>query len=191
MRKKWRARKSEKEREILKKKYREILLICFSYFGRCFGYSRCCHRFCPGFFDLGADPWLICHGVGDWWRRCVLAKPRAPKIVSRDKLDVERTRGNAAQWVETEWNQRIKFIVKIQKPLSHELQSEWVSERANEWALRSARAKQAVRSKRMGEKRSEWPCILCVDFVVILPNVHIRARKERKGKKLNGRAGQV
>jgi len=59
-----------------------------------------------------------------------------------------------------------------QKPLSHELRSEWVSERVNEWAQRSARAKQAVRSKRMSERcertserRSEWPNTLRVDLL--------------------------
>ena len=60
-----------------------------------------------------------------------------------------------------------------------------VSERANEWASErmndhsSARAKRAVRSKRicercerMSKRRSEWPSTQRVDFIVILPNVH-------------------
>ena len=63
----------------------------------------------------------------------------------------------SAQWFKTLW--------KLDKnvPLSLELRSEWVSERANEWALRSARVKRAVRSKRMSkqckrtnEQMSEW-----------------------------------
>ena len=50
--------------------------------------------------------------------------------------------------------------------LSHELGSEWVRERANEWAQRNARAKRAVRSKqmsewceRMSEQISAWPSL--------------------------------
>ena len=56
-----------------------------------------------------------------------------------------------------------------------------MSERVNEWAQRSARAKRAVQSKRMSEQwertsewRSEWPRTLSVDFLailVILPTV--------------------
>ena len=55
---------------------------------------------------------------------------------------------------------------------------EQVSERASKWAQRSARAKRAVRSKRMSERcertserRSEWPSALRVEFIVILPTV--------------------
>ena len=65
-----------------------------------------------------------------------------------------------------------------QKPLSHELRSEWVSQRANEWAQRSARAKRAVRRKRMSERcrrtskwRSEWPRTLRVNFISFVPTV--------------------
>ena len=49
-----------------------------------------------------------------------------------------------SQWAESVWNWRVCFIDK--KNVSHELRSEWASERANEWAQRSARAKRAVRS---------------------------------------------
>ena len=63
--------------------------------------------------------------------------------------------------------------------LSHELRSEWVSEQANEWAQWSARAKRAVRSKRMSwrceqssEQRSKLSNTRRVDFLVTLPNVH-------------------
>ena len=56
-----------------------------------------------------------------------------------------------------------------------------MSERANEWAHWSERAKRAVRSKRMSkryertsERRSKWPSTLRVDFIVILPNVRSR-----------------
>ena len=51
-------------------------------------------------------------------------------------------------------------------------------ERTNEWAQRSARAKQGVRSKGMiercegtNQRRSEWPSTLRVDFIVIQPMV--------------------
>ena len=64
------------------------------------------------------------------------------------------------------------------KSLSHELGSEWVSERANEWAQRSARTERAVRSKRMSERcertseqTSEWPSTLRIDFIVFQPTV--------------------
>ena len=57
--------------------------------------------------------------------------------------------------------------------------SEWASERTNEWAQQSARAKRAVRRKWMNvqcewtsERTSEWPSTLCVDFIGFLPNVH-------------------
>ena len=53
-----------------------------------------------------------------------------------------------------------------------------MSERASECAQRSARAKRAVRSKRMSERcertserTSEWPSTLRVHFIVILPTV--------------------
>ena len=59
--------------------------------------------------------------------------------------------------------------------LSHELRSEWVSERANE---QSAEAQRAVRSKQMGEQcertskqRCKWPSTQCVDSICFLPNV--------------------
>ena len=42
-----------------------------------------------------------------------------------------------------------------QKPLSHEVHSERVNERANEWEQRRARAKRVVRRERMRE-RCEW-----------------------------------
>ena len=53
-----------------------------------------------------------------------------------------------------------------------------MSERANEWAQRSAQANRAVRRERMSEqcertseRGSEWPSTLRVDFIVILPTV--------------------
>ena len=65
-----------------------------------------------------------------------------------------------------------------QKPLSHERQSEWVSERANEWAQWTARTKWWVRSKQMSEQckrtsklRSEWPSAQRVNFICFQPNV--------------------
>ena len=77
------------------------------------------------------------------------------------------------------WYEIDAFILRRQKPLSHELRSERVSERANEWAQRSTRANRAVRSKwmserckRTSERRTEWPSTLRVDFIVILPTVH-------------------
>ena len=74
------------------------------------------------------------------------------------------------------WNCMIPtHLIHRQKSLSHELQSEWVSERANEWAQWSARAKRAVpgkqmseRCEHMSERRSEWPSTLRDDFIVIL-----------------------
>ena len=73
-------------------------------------------------------------------------------------------RNNDPEWIaqlaESVWNRRVQFIDKNLFPMS----SEWVSERTNEWAERSTRAKQAVWSKRMSERcewmrqrRSEWP----------------------------------
>ena len=57
----------------------------------------------------------------------------------------------------------------------HKLLSQEVSERANELAQRSAGAEQAVWSKQMSERtnkrRSEWPNLPSVDFIVILPIV--------------------
>ena len=72
-----------------------------------------------------------------------------------------------------QWNWRIQFIDKNLFPMSSGA-SERASERTNEWAQRSAQAKQAVRWKRMSvrcewtsERTSEWPRTLCVDFLVI------------------------
>ena len=77
------------------------------------------------------------------------------------------------------WNwMKSTHSIHRHKSLSYELRSEWVSDRANEWAQRSARTKRAVRSKRMSERckrmserRCEWPRTLRIDFIVILPNV--------------------
>ena len=50
--------------------------------------------------------------------------------------------------------------------------SEWVSERANEWAQRSARAKQmSERCERTSKRRSKWPSTQCVGFKYFLPTV--------------------
>ena len=43
-------------------------------------------------------------------------------------------------------------------PLSHELRSEWVSDRADKWAQCSAWEMQEGRSKWMSEQISEWLC---------------------------------
>ena len=71
------------------------------------------------------------------------------------------------QWNEMRWNRRIHFIDK--QPLSHELGSEWMSERC----------------ERTSERTSEWPSTLRVDFIVILPNVRsndIERKKEFETK---------
>ena len=94
--------------------------------------------------------------------RAYIKRGKAIKIVFYFSISVgQETRhenSGSAQWSRTPW--------KVDKniSLSHELRSEWVSERANEWAQRSARAKRAVRSKRMSERcertserMSEWP----------------------------------
>ena len=59
-----------------------------------------------------------------------------------------------------------------QKPLSHELGSEWVSERASKWTQPSLQTKRmSERCERMSERRSEWLSTLRIDFIVILPTV--------------------
>ena len=71
------------------------------------------------------------------------------------------------------WNwMKSTHSIHRQKPLSHELGSEWVSERASEWAQR------VVRSDRMSEWcertskwTSEWPSTLRVDFISFTPKV--------------------
>ena len=91
----------------------------------------------------------------------------------QDDADNDDADYNAALWVGT-----IKSTHSIHRhrPLSHELQSERVSKRANKWAQRSTRAKRAVRCKRMSEWftrtiewRSKWPRTLRFDFIVISP----------------------
>ena len=52
--------------------------------------------------------------------------------------------------------------------VSHELGREWADERSGQ---RSVRAKWAVRSKQMRERRSEWPSNLRVDYVQFQPTV--------------------
>ena len=52
--------------------------------------------------------------------------------------------------------------------VSHELGREWADERSGQ---RSVRAKWAVRSKQMRERRSEWPSNLRVDYIQFQPRV--------------------
>ena len=99
---------------------------------------------------------------------CSLAHSLAPNIFVYEMN---------AKWLAIVWKRRIHFK---DKPLSHELGSEWASKRANEWAQRSAQAKRAVQSKRMSERceqmsdwTSEWPSTQRVEFIDILPIVEL------------------
>ena len=76
-------------------------------------------------------------------------------------------------------------LIHRHKSFSHELKSEWVSERANEWAQQSPRAKWVMRGKRMierckqtSERRSEWPSSSRVKIIVFLPTVHSLCHSE-------------
>ena len=90
---------------------------------------------------------------------------------------------SVALWVEMIWYRRVHFINKNLFPMNSGA-SEWVSERC----------------ERMSERRSEWPSILRVYFVVILPNVERskaqqperrRCRRERKKAKTEKRFPEV
>ena len=71
---------------------------------------------------------------------CDGARAGKKKVLKNDR---------SMQWAEIVWNRRVHFK---DKPLPHELGRKWVSERTNEWAQRSARAKRAVQSKLMSER---------------------------------------
>ena len=141
---------------------RTIMTVVFSYYWTIFGIPW------NSFFFL---PLLICHAcfflsfllyslifssfslfsMSSYFLKnsiCVFKPGSQVRALCRgqDDADNDDADYNAALWVGT-----IKSTHSIHRhrPLSHELQSERVSKRANKWAQRSTRAKRAVRCKRL------------------------------------------